>query len=82
MQISACVWEIVDENEAAADRIKIHRIEQPGDHDIYEIRQHGWCLNKDDLFEADPTPLPRDESFKRRCWYDTFDSAAKAIEGL
>lgn len=82
MNISACTWEVLGSGETAIDRIKIHRMEQLVGNDLFAVRAHGCCLNKDGKWEYEPQPSSRDDSFMNRCRYASFKDAVSAIEKL
>lgn len=47
--------------------------------DRYAVRQSGACLNNRGQWELEPLPSSRDDRFLKRCRYDSWHDAARAI---
>jgi hypothetical protein len=80
MNIEACVWQIKIPNKVVVDCPKIHSVEQTDFTLLFAVRLHGRCLNNQGKWEIEPLPSSRDESFIKRCRFNTFKEAVLVIE--
>ena len=82
MNISACSWQIVLKDKHPMDYPKIDRCGQIKGDDLFAVRLHGNCLNKDGDWEYEPMPSGRDDDFLARCRFETFEAAARTAERI
>ncbi len=58
--------------------ILVERVSQRDGSDLWAVRLHGQCLNKQGEWEAEPMPSSRDSDFLTRCRFATSDAAIDA----
>jgi hypothetical protein len=82
MNILAYSWQIILKDKHPLEYPKIDRCGQIKGDDLFAVRMHGRCLNKEGKWEYEPIPSSRDEDFLSRCRFETFEAATRMVERI
>lgn len=72
--LKVCVYQL-DEGEMGVIDVRLERVGQREDDDLWAIRDKGFCLNKLGEWEYEPQPSSRSAAFIRRCRWKSADDA-------
>lgn len=74
----ACKWRPIRSPDPVHEPM-IELVLNPRGPAKYAVRRGSSCLNKDLEWEWEPSPSNRDDEFKKRCRFDTFEQASNAL---
>lgn len=74
VNLKVCVYQL-DEGEMGVIDVRLERVGQREDDDLWAIREKGFCLNRAGNWEYEPMPSSRSVAFIRRCRWPSAEDA-------